>query len=184
MYKPRVEIPDGYYHLCTRGNDKQPIFFQNVDREVFLLGLTRTSQRYGWTIFAYCLMTNHYHLVLRISDGGLARGMCELNGGYALGFNARYRRSNHVFGRRFHDVIIDSDEQLLESCRYDVLNPVRAGMYPEPGDWRWSSYRACAGLAHPPAFLASGELLAHFDGDPAEAQAAYRGFVSAGHVPR
>jgi REP element-mobilizing transposase RayT len=184
MYKPRLEIPDAYYHLFTRGNSKRAIFLSDLDRTLFLFRLGRTAKRQGWTIYAYCLMTNHYHILLRISDRGLSQGMCELNGGYALGFNARHGRSDHVFGRRFKDVIIKSDAQLLETCRYIVLNPVRAGICAEAGDWPWSSYRESVGLEHAPSFLAVGELLRLFHGDPETARDAFRSFVSNGHVRR
>ena len=184
MHKPRVEVPGGYYHVCTRGNDRRPIFVSEDDRTLFLLGLQRTVRRYGWMIHAYCLMTNHYHLLLQITERGLSRGMCELNGRYALAFNARHGHSNHVFGRRFWSDLIEDNSRLLTCSRYIVLNPVRAGLRADAAAWRWSSFRACAGLVHAPAFLAIGPLLEVFSSDPIEAQAAYRSFVSDGHVQR
>jgi REP element-mobilizing transposase RayT len=184
MYRPRIQVPGGYYHVGTRGNDRQRIFDDDYDRIAFLLQLRRASRRYGWTILAYCLMTNHYHLVLQLSDRGLSRGMCELNGGYAASYNVRHRRSNHVFGRRFWDDSIDGDGHLYESCRYVVLNPVRAGFRDDPAAWPWSSYRACAGLEHAPGYLAAGELLEHFGADPVHAQRVYRSFVRDGRGQR
>ncbi|HEY3920998.1 MAG TPA: transposase, partial [Gaiellaceae bacterium] len=142
MYRPRLEIPGACYHVGTRGNNKQPIFIDDADRKRFLLLLERAARRHGWLVYAYCLMTNHYHLVLQLSDRGLSRGMCELNGGYALGFNERHGRSNHLFGRRFWDRHLDTDEYFNETCRYVVLNPIRVGLEPELGIWPWSSYRA------------------------------------------
>jgi len=177
----RVEIPGGYYHLGTRGNNKRRIFDDDADRAVFLMRLRRTARRHGWTVLAYCLMTNHYHLVLQLGEGGLSRGMCELNGGYATSYNVRHGRSNHLFGRRFWDELIEGDGHLYETCRYVVLNPLRVGLRDDPRDWRWSSYRACAGFEHAPAFLAVGDLLTFFGSDPARAQAAYRTFVQEGH---
>jgi REP element-mobilizing transposase RayT len=147
--KPRLQVPGGYYHLGTRGNDKCEIFRDAHDRLVFLMLLTRAAQRYGWSIVAYCLMTNHYHLVMQIGEAGMSRGFCELNGGYARMFNARHGRMNHLFGRRYWDALIDDDAHLLESIRYTVLNPVRAGLKPRPADWEWSSFRGCAGIDHP-----------------------------------
>ena len=180
----RIEIPGGYYHVGTRGNNKQAIYLGNDDRRLFLLLLARTVRRHGWKILAYCLMTNHYHLVLQIGEGGLSRGMCELNGGYAVGFNARHGRSNHLFGRRYWDEPIESDSHLYETCRYTVLNPERAGLVRHPGDWLWSSYRATAGLELSPAFLAAGEVLSFFGKNPAAATAAYIAFVSDGRGRR
>jgi REP element-mobilizing transposase RayT len=184
VHKPRVEVPGGYYHVCTRGNNRQPIFLGDLDRTLFLIGLERAARRYGWRIYAYCLMTNHYHLLLQLGERGLSQGMCELNGGYAFGFNARHGRSNHVFGRRFWSDLIDDDSRLVTCSRYVVLNPVRAGLRSGPASWRWSSYRACAGLEHAPAFLATASLLAVFGSDPRKAQAAYRSYVEKGPVQR
>jgi putative transposase len=184
MYQRRIEVPGGYYHVCTRGNGKKAIFLEDDDRVLFLTTLRRVAKRHGWTVYAYCLMTNHYHLLLQLSEGGLSRGMCELNGGYALEFNARHNRSNHVFGGRFWSDLIDHDTHLLASSRYIVLNPVRAGLCADAESWIWSSYRACAGLELAASFLATGELLELFGRSPAAAQAAYRGYVSEGHGQR
>jgi putative transposase len=184
MYRPRVEVPAGYYHLGTRGNNQRAIFFDDEDRLLFLAMLRRIARRYGWTVYAYCLMTNHYHLVIQLSDRGLSRGMCELNGGYAIASNARHGRTNHVFGRRFWDAPIERQAHLLETCRYVVLNPVRAGILDKAAEWPWSSYRSCAGEQHAPTFLAVGELLGLFGANPGAARAAYRRYVSEGHVPR
>jgi hypothetical protein len=106
--------------------------------------------------------------------------MCELNGGYAVAFNGRHGRSNHLFGRRFWDEVITEESHLLEASRYIVLNPERAGLIGHPSDWRWSSYRATAGIELPPRFLALGEILGLFGSTPATATAAYVGFVSDG----
>jgi putative transposase len=184
VYRPRIEIPGRCYHVGTRGNNKQAIFLDDDDRQRFLLLLERTSRRYGWVVYAYCLMTNHYHVVLQLSDRGLSRGMCELNGNYALGFNYRHGRSNHVFGRRFWDSHVDTDAYFYETCRYVVLNPVRVGLETQIGSWRWSSYRATIGVDHAPSFLAVGDLLSRFGPTPAAAKEAFIRHVSAGHVQR
>jgi hypothetical protein len=110
--------------------------------------------------------------------------MCELNGGFALDFNARHGRSDHLFGRRFWSDLIDHESHLLASCRYIVLNPVRAGLSDDADSWPWSSYRACAGGELAPSFLAAGDLLELFGRDPVRAQSAYRNYVSNGHVQR
>jgi REP element-mobilizing transposase RayT len=184
MYQPRVEVPGGYYHVGTRGNSKTAIFLDDVDREMFLRQVGRAAQRHRWSVHSYCLMTNHYHLVLQLADGGLSRGMCELNSGYALSFNARHGRSNHVFGRRFWDERFETDAHYFAACRYVVLNPVRAGLVDEPGAWPWSSYRATTGIDFGPSFLAAAELLARFGPTPARARAAYVRYVSAGQAQR
>jgi REP element-mobilizing transposase RayT len=184
MCQHRIEIPGGYYHVCTRGNNRRPIFVDDRDRRVFLMMLRRLARKYGWAIYAHCSMRNHYHLLLQLSEGGLSRGMCELNGGFALDFNARHERSDHLFGRRFWSDLIDHESHLLASCRYIVLNPVRAGLSDDADSWPWSSYRACAGGEPVPSVLAAGDLLEFFGHDRIRAQAAYRDYVSNGHVER
>ena len=127
-YKPRIEVPYGYYHVVTRGNNKRRIYDDDHDRENFLVLLERIARRYGWLFYAYCLMGNHYHLVMQIAEKGLSRGMCELNTAYAVTYNLRHDRINHLFGRRFWSELITTDAYLLGACRYVVQNPVRAGL--------------------------------------------------------
>ncbi|MFL5937754.1 MAG: transposase [Gaiellaceae bacterium] len=161
-YIPRLEVPYGYYHVVTRGNNKQLIYADELDRERFLVLLSRVARRYGWLFSAYCLMGNHYHLVMQIADAGLSRGMCELNTGHAITFNLRHGRANHLFGRRFWSELITTDAYLLEACRYVVQNPVRAGLCATCDDWEWSSYRATVGAAAPEPFLAVKSVLDFF----------------------
>lgn len=159
-YVPRVEVPHGYYHLGTRGNNKGTIYADDRDRRRFLQLLAHVARKYAWSIYAYCLMGNHYHLVLRLSEAArLSRGMCELNTAYALGFNRRHGRINHLFGRRFWSEQITTDGYLLEAIRYVVQNPVRAGLSRSCENWLWSSYRATTGLAKPEPFLAVDDVL-------------------------
>src|SRR5919202_1460550 len=155
---PRDAHAGGYYHVHTRGNNKLPVYVDLIDRYTFLEILGRIQQKYEWIIYAWTLMTNHYHFVMQIQVG-LSAGMCELNGGYARWFNTRHGRCNHVFGQRFTSTEIHTEAHLLEACRYVVLHPVRAGLCREPQDWRWSSFRASAGDAAPQRFLARDALL-------------------------
>ena len=159
-YPPRIEIPDGYYHVVTRGNDRRTIFEDERDRELFMLILRRVARRHGWLFYAYCLMGNHYHLVLQVGESGISRGMCELNTSYAVTSNARHRRTNHLFGRRFWSELITDDGHLLRACRYVIQNPVRAGLCDRCEEWPWSSFRATIGIAVPPPFLAVADVLA------------------------
>lgn len=158
-YKPRVEVPYGYYHVVTRGNNKRRIYDDDCDREEFLVLLERIARRYGWLFYAYCLMGNHYHLVMQIPDKGLSRGMCELNTAHAVGYNVRHARINHLFGRRYWSELITKDAYLLGACRYVVQNPGRAGMCGACEEWSWSSYRATVGAAPGRPFLATHALL-------------------------
>ncbi len=157
-YKPRIEVPYGYYHVVTRGNNKRQIYDDDDDRENFLVLLERIARRYGWLFYAYCLMGNHYHLVMQIGEHGLSRGMCELNTTYAITYNLRHERINHVFGRRFWSELITTDAYLLGACRYVVQNPVRAALCATCEDSTWSSYRATIGAAPALPFLAAQAL--------------------------
>lgn len=139
--------------------------------------LDRSERKYNWHVYSWCLMTNHFHLVVGTPDGGLSPGMCELNGSFARWSNLRHFREDHLFGKRFWSNEVADEEQLLAACRYVALNPVRAGLCEDPAAWRWSSYRACAGLEEAPPYLALSRLLALFDPDPGRAIALYRDFV-------
>jgi putative transposase len=180
--KPRIEVPGGLYHVVTRGNDQQPIYADDALRRLHLLILDRTAGRFGWRVYAYCLMDNHFHRVIRIGAGGLSAGMQVLNGSFALAANQHTARSDHLFGKRFWSALLETDHHLLEACRYTVLNPCRAGMRNDPGAYAWSSYRSSAGIDVAPSFLALGELWDLFDPRAVAARHAYRRFVRDGLV--
>jgi len=177
---PRISYPDALYHVMTRGVDRQPIFRWDVDRRDFLDMLRLVVVRFGWLCHAYCLMDNHYHLVLRTPRGNLSPGMQRLNGHYAQRFNRRHKRVGHLFEGRFRAVLVEAEPHLLELCRYVVLNPVRAGACGGPSDWPWSSYAATAGQAPAPPFLSLDGVLSQLGPDRARARARYRTFVADG----
>ena len=158
-YHPRIQVPNGYYHLGARGNNKRPIYLDDQDRAHFLKLLRALATRYGWSFYAHCLMGNHYHLVVQIAEAALSQAMCELNTAYAIAFNRRHGRINHLFGRRFWSELITTDAHLLQAVRYVVQNPVRAGLCATCEDWPWSSYRATVGLARPEPHLAVDDVL-------------------------
>src|SRR5205085_10314520 len=112
------------------------------DYDTFRMLLSAVAVSFDWTIIAFVLMGNHYHIGLRLGtvEKGLSRGMCFLNTGYATEYNRRYGRSNHLFGKRYWSGIIADDAQLLRTVRYVLLNPVRAKLVAHPADWPWSSY--------------------------------------------
>ena len=143
-----------------------------------MLGIV--TAKYAWTVLAYCLMTNHFHLVLQIAEGGLSAGMQWLNGTASRATNQRHGRSAHLFRNRFSSALIETDAHLVAACRYVVLNPVRAGLCAHPDEWPWSSYRATAGLEASPAFLSDGELLRRFARSVPEARRRYVEFVADG----
>jgi putative transposase len=175
----RIEVPGGVYHLGSRGNRGCAIYVDDLERKAFLRMLDRIARRHRWNIGTYCLMTNHYHLLITI-ESGLSDGMRELNGGFSSWTNAKNDLEGHLFRNRFWYEPIETEEHYLETVRYIVLNPVRAGICALPDQWRWSSYRALAGLEFAPPFLAANDLLRRFGDSPAAARAAYRVFVSEG----
>jgi len=181
MTRPlRIEYPGAVYHITSRGNEKKAVFKDDRDRENFLNTLQHTNKRYNWLCHAYCLMTNHYHLLIETPDGNLSLGMRQLNGVYTQLFNKRHNRTGHLFQGRFKGILIQKDSHLLEVCRYVVLNPLRARMVENLDQWRWSSYRATAGKekAHPA--LTTDWVLGQFSGKRDKAEREYRQFVKWG----
>jgi REP element-mobilizing transposase RayT len=150
MARPlRIEYPGAVYHITSRGNEKKLIFKDERDREIFLDTLSQVDKRYNWLCHAYCLMNNHYHLIIETPDGNLSAGMRQLNGVYTQTFNRQHNRVGHLFQGRYKGILIQKDSHLLEVCRYVVLNPVRAKAVKKPEQWRWSSYQATAGIEKP-----------------------------------
>ena len=181
MSRPlRIEFPNTLYDVTSRGDRRENIFEDDEDRELFLSTLEQVTTAFNWICYAWCLMDNHYHLLIRTSDGNLSKGMRQLNGVYTQASNRRHRRVGHLFQGRFKAILVDSDAYLLELARYIVLNPVRAGMAKKAADWRWSSYRACVGLAPAASWLALDALLAQFAKRRAVAQQRYAQFVAEG----
>lgn len=181
MARPlRIEFPGAVYHVFARGNARGRIFRDDRDRERLLGTVARTAERYHLLVYAWCLMPNHYHLVVETPRGGLARAIHHANGAYAQAFNRRHRRVGHVLQGRYKSILVQRDSYLLEVARYVVLNPVRAGICRYPEEYTWSSYRATAGLALAPQFLSASRLLAYFGPDATTARASYRRFVAAG----
>ena len=181
MARPlRIEYPGAVYHITTRGNARQNVFVDEADRTAFLEILAKGTDRFHWLCHAYCLMGNHFHLLIETVDPTLARGMRHLNGVYTQAFNRRHARSGHLFQGRYKAILVEKDSHLLELARYIVLNPVRARMVRSCKDWQWSSYRATAGQSDAPEFLTTDWILSQFAQSPSEARRAYRRFVSAG----
>jgi REP element-mobilizing transposase RayT len=181
MARPlRLEYEGAVYHVTSRGNARESIFRVDPDRELFLEVLTDTVERFWWVCYAYCLMTNHYHLLVETPDANLSRGMRHLNGVYTQAFNRRHLRVGHVLQGRFKSIVVEKESHLLELARYVVLNPVRAKMVRSAKDWPWSSYRATAGLEEAPSFLAVDWILAQFHKNQQRAVELYRDFVKAG----
>lgn len=181
MARPlRLELADGYYHVMARGNRRERIYRDDDDRNAFLDLLERSHERLGWNILAYCLMTNHYHLLIHTPEPNLSRGMRDVNGIYTQRFNRRHRKVGHVLQGRYAAHLVDKDAYLLEVARYVVLNPVRARMVAGPRLYRWSSYRATIGQCPALPWLSVDQLLLHFSKRRSTAVKRYREFVQQG----
>lgn len=181
MARPlRIEYPDAVYHVTSRGNARSDIFHSDQDREEFLFILDTVVKRFNWLCHAYCLMDNHYHLLIETPDGNLSLGMRQLNGIYTQKYNYLHGKTGHVFQGRYKAILVDKESYLLELCRYVVLNPVRAKMISKPEEWKWSSYRYTAGIKKAPAYLIPDWIVGHFSKNKAEAQKLYRKFVKEG----
>lgn len=155
---PRLAYPGALYHVTARGVQQSAIFFDDRDRHRMLALLAQSLRDFEARALAFCLMGNHYHLVLQTERANLSQLMHRINSRYSQAFNRRHARRGHVFEGRFKAVHVDRDAYLLEVCRYVDLNPVRAGLAAAPSDWAWSSYRAHAGATPPPCWLATAEL--------------------------
>jgi len=181
MARPlRIEFPGALYHVTTRGNARRAIFKSDSDRWRFLETLDDTTERHHWLVHAYCLMPNHYHLLVETPEGNLSAGMRRLNGVYTQKFNHRNQQIGHLFQGRFKAILVDKESYFLELCRYVVLNPVRAGLVDVPEDFAWSSYRALLGLAPSPECLVKETVLGYFGREGRRAREAYRRFVRQG----
>lgn len=164
----------GFYHLFSRGSNRQALFAFDSDRDDFLMCLDRVVRRYELRCLAYCLMPNHYHLLVDSPPNMLSPAMKALNHRYALRFNRRYGRDAHLFKNRFGAVVQETHEQLLWTMRYVLRNPIESGLCARPEEWVWSSYRSCAGLAAVPPLLDAGAALLHFGDEPDTAMSRFR----------
>jgi len=176
---PRIVAADAIYHVTCRGVRRLPIYHADRDRALFLGLLREALGRFAWTCQAYCLMDNHYHVVVQTDEPTLSVGMHWLNTAYARTFNRRHGFEGHLFDRRFSSKLIESSAQLMLTARYVELNPVRAGLVRDPGEHAWSSFRFHAGRARS-SLLEGARLLDLFGSDRAKAARAYAEFVMDG----
>ena len=181
MARPlRIEFAGGLYHVTSRGDRREDIFAGDEDRVAWLDILGTVCTRFNWICHAYCLMSNHYHVVLETIEGNLARGMRQLNGVYTQYVNRTHARVGHVFQGRYKAILVEKDAYLLELARHVVLNPLRAGMVAQAGDWPWSSHRSMIGAEPAPPWLAVEPLLRAFGRTRSKARTRYIDFVRAG----
>lgn len=181
MSRPiRIEFPDALYHVTARGDRRENIFDDDDDRRMFLATLAQVIQQHHWLCYAWCLMDNHYHLLIQTPDSNLSKGMRQLNGIYTQASNRRHRRVGHLFQGRFKAILVDQDAYLLELSRYIVLNPVRARMVKRVAQWKWSSYQESMGAAPATSWFAVDALLAQFAVRRSVARERYARFVADG----
>jgi REP element-mobilizing transposase RayT len=173
----RIQFPGAFYHITSRGNERKDIYKSNADREKFLSYLESAVCRYQAAIHAYCLMSNHFHLLIETPAGNLSQIMQHIIGAYTNYYNIKRNRSGHLFQGRFKALLVDADAYAKELSRYIHLNPVRAGIVDRPGEYPWSSFRAYVGESNPPQWLNRDLILGYFGGITTESQTAYRRFA-------
>jgi len=178
MSRPlRIEYPGAFYHISSRGNERSPIFHDDADRRALLAYCASSVERYGAIIHVYCLMTNHYHLLVETSHGNLSQIMRHINGAYTNYYNTRHSRSGHLFQGRYRAILVEKDAYAAELSRYIHLNPVRAKMVPGWSDYAWSSCRVYTGREKKPKWLATQFILGYFGNSGREKELAYIQFL-------
>jgi len=179
MARPlRIEYAGALYHITSRGNARGKIFLSDEDNRIFLNILRRVIERYGWKCYSYCLMQNHYHLLIETPAPNLSLGMRQLNGVYTQSFNHKHKKTGHVFQGRFKALVVEKQNYLLALSAYIVLNPVRAKIVNNPGDWEWSSYNAPIGKKPGHSWLCTSYIIEQFGASPKEARLNYQRFVA------
>lgn len=181
MTRPlRLEFPGALYHVTSRGDHREAIYRDAVDRQAWLDTIALVCKRFNFVVHAYCQMTNHYHLLVETVDGNLSQGMRQLNGLYTQAYNRRHRLVGHLFQGRYKAILVQKESYLLELTRYVVLNPLRARMVTSLDDWPWSSHHCVLGNQPAPPWLDTEWLLCQFGKTNDEAIPAYCNFVLAG----
>ena len=175
----RITFPGAFYHVTSRGNERKAVFKSKRDREKCLEYLESATQRYDALIHAYCMMDNHYHLLLQTPWGNLPQIMRHINGAYTTYFNVKRDRSGHLFQGRYKAILVDIDEYAKELSRYIHLNPVRAKIVETPEEYEWSSYPAYTGKQKPAKWLYRDFILGYFGQKLSTAQKGYQEFVNA-----
>jgi REP element-mobilizing transposase RayT/DNA-binding CsgD family transcriptional regulator len=176
----RIRIPDGVYHVTTHGDGDRMIFEGPSEKWRLLDLLADTAKELDWAMYAWCVMGNHYHFLLKTPEDNLSEGMHHINMSYGEWYNKSRERHGHVFQDRFFSILITEDSHLLQASRYVVLNPLRAGLVSTPQEWRWSSYSTAVLGAPSRVSLRDRELMGMFGHEEAESRELYREFVQAG----
>ncbi len=166
--------------MTARAVHGRLLFREEVDHQVYLRELAAVVRRRRWTVFSWCHMPNHVHLLLRTEQTDLALGIKTVHERFATYVNERYEEYGHVFGDRFHNRVVTDDRHFVATLRYIARNPVAAGLCPSAASWPWGAHRALAGLDRPPAFLAVTDALGSLASDQAAQRAVYVELVTGG----
>jgi REP element-mobilizing transposase RayT len=166
----RLEYPGAVYHIYARGNRKEPIFLDDEDRILFLKIFGDAVHRYNWVCHAYCLMGNHYHLLIEIPEGILNPGMQYLNSLYARKFNRKHNLVGHLFQGRYGADLIEGNRKFLLAAHYICRNSIEANIVEKASQWPWSSFCATVGLQEPQDFLLVDDVLSCLSDDRSTAQ--------------
>jgi REP element-mobilizing transposase RayT len=174
MARPlRIEYPDAFYHVTSRGNERKEVFRDGTDYKLFLKTLKESAEFFTVKVHSYCLMPNHFHLLLETKQPNLSKFMQRLLGVYTTRFNRKHKRCGHLFQGRYKALVVDKDSYLLELTRYIHLNPVKAGLAASPEDYAWSSMRAF--LKGPSEFPCTQFILQSF-----RSKTDYKNFILSG----
>jgi REP element-mobilizing transposase RayT len=176
----RIEFEGAFYHVTSRGNRRERVYFEDGDRKKFLEILKRTKERYGYHLHAYVLMDNHYHLILETPRANISQIMQNINTSYTVYINKKHRRSGHLFQGRFKSIVVDKDAYLGTLSRYIHLNPVRAAMVQKPEDHRWSSYISYIDSPEKNTIVDTADTLSIFSEKSRQAVKAYKNFMDSG----
>lgn len=174
----RIEYPGAFYHVMNRGAGRKPIFHDEQFYNLFLALLADLNKNFGIEIHAYCLMGNHYHLLIKTCHANLSIAMKHLNGVYTMRYNRLLKKDGPLFRGRFKSIVVDADEYLLQVSRYIHLNPVEAKLVKNPETYLWSSYKYYCDIKNKPDWLMIEELHSRFS--QKNKRLAYQLFVSEG----
>lgn len=178
---PLIHFPGALFHITTRGNNKQTVFFGSRDFSRYLLNLKKVKQQMPFYLYAFALMPNHLHLLVEVRKFSINKIMHKLQTAYSMYFNKRYGNVGHVFQGRYFSILVEKEPYLLELIRYIHLNPVRAGIVERVEDYTWTSHNAYLGIDNESAkYVDHDKVLLYFSADPKKAVQNYREFVLAG----
>lgn len=181
MTRPlRLEFPGALYHVTSRGNRRSLIYRDDADRTAWLEVLAVVCDRHHCIVHSFCMMSNHFHLMIETVEPNLSQAMRQLNGVYSQHFNQRHHTVGHLFQGRYKAILVQKESYLLELSRYIVLNPLRAGMVESIHAWPWSSYQYFVSDRLPPSWLERDWILSQFGNSRTQAIEAYNDFVMAG----